>query len=145
MCDNNCFKCNNNLCSLMSRTGRDYDCWDTTIDACVTICSPVDVYTEDLDWYEKFLIDLTRCIWVVEPPENEYDCSITCDWYGFFEENLEKFRKFSRQYCPGIAGKEKDDFIERWIGKMNSLCAGYSDESVYEALDKLVLDLPQAI
>lgn len=109
----------------------DYDVWDNTFDACVTVC--IDELSEDSDEYEKFTHEILKKVDLVSGKTLPDDCEIIADWAGLIERNKEKFRQFSNLYWK-YEYEDDDDFAYEWIKEFHAYFGGYVSDSFYKTL-----------
>lgn len=118
------------LYEFLKVTQRDYDCYDTNYDACVTIC----YVNEVKDKYDEFCVELTKKVDVIVQTG---DTSLVCDWSKFVADNYDVFKAFT------IANwvqdyDDKAEFIYQWIQELNGYIAGSVSEKFYSKLCQLM-------
>jgi len=139
-CRNDCGMCSKekrNLCGVISMSNMDYDVWDNTIDACVTVSLP-DVLLSNADYYDKFICEICRFVKPISI--NDEKNTIIADWYGFIERNYDKFKDFTKIYW-NMDFKEKDEFIYQWIKELHFYFGGYVPDDFYKTLYEFALTL----
>ena len=107
---------------------NDYDTYDNTYDAIVTVCSFDKDDEQSEEYYEKFRIGIMKYVEVVKAISG---WEVICDWSGFIKNNITVFREFAeehwiRQY------EDEEDFIDQWIREIHYWLAGETSESVYK-------------
>ena len=121
------------LYEFLKVTQRDYDCYDTNYDACVTVC-----YIDEVrDKYDKFCVELTKKVDVVVQTS---DTSLACDWSKLIADNYDVFKAFTivnwaRDY------EDESEFIYQWIHELNVYVAGSVSEKFYNKLCQLIKTL----
>ena len=125
------------LYEIMKLSQNDYDTCDTVYDAGVTVCY---IDEEDAkDSYDKFCIELMKKV-EVESLNND---TITVKWTELIQNNMEKFKEFTKEnwYESCQYEDDEDEFIYQWINEIHYYFAGYVSEDFYDELVKLVESL----
>ena len=122
------------LYDYMKISKEDYDTYDTVYDAGITVC-----YIEEdgeNDYYDKFCIELAK---KVEIKEKNGDSPVV-KWTELIQNNMEKFKSFTKEYWYESCQYEDDDdeFIYQWITEIDAYMAGNVSEDFYEILVKFV-------
>lgn len=118
------------LYEYIQMTECDYDTYDTTYDAEVTVCH---IYKES-DNYDKFCNGIIKKVDVVKI----YGDSLTVNWCELIERNIDKFKWFAREYWAYDYEDDIDEFIYQWISEIHMYMAGYVSESFYSVLNKFI-------
>lgn len=118
------------LYEFLKVTRRDYDCYDTDYDACVTVCY-IDAVKDN---YDKFCVELTKKVDVIMQTSNT---SLVCDWTKLIIENYDVFKAFAQVnwFCDY---KDESEFIYQWIQELNGYVAGSVSEGFYYKLCRLL-------
>lgn len=113
----------------------DFDTYDTTYDAEVTVCH-ID---EEHDEYDKFCNGIIKKVDVVEIVGE----SLVINWSELIERNMDKFKEFTAKYWYKDCQYEDDDdeFVYQWINEIHNYMVGNVSESFYSKLNKLVKNL----
>ena len=127
------------LYDYMKMHGEDYDVYDNEFDNCVTVCLITDREVDKSDSYDVFCNAIVKKVDFVSKSKSEV--AIIADWSGLIARNLDKFRAFSAEHWWVQYEDDNEEFIYQWISEINSYMAGYTNESVYKELVKLVNDL----
>lgn len=116
---------------------NDFDTCDTVYDAGITVCFIDEA--DATDNYDKFCIELMK---KVEVEKQDYDILIV-KWTELIENNMEKFRAFTKENWYESCQYEDDDdeFIYQWINEIHQYMAGNVSEDFYDELVKLVQTL----
>ena len=116
---------------------NDFDTCDTVYDAGVTVCFIDEA--DATDNYDKFCIELMKKVEV----ESLNDDIIIVKWTELIENNMEKFRAFTKENWYESCQYEDDDdeFIYQWINEIHQYMAGNVAEDFYDELVKLVQTL----
>lgn len=122
------------LYDFIKLTEADYDTEDTVYCAGVTVC-----YIEENgknDNYDKFCIELMKKAEV----EKVSGDTILVKWTELIQNNMDKFRKFTKENWYENCQYENDDdeFIYQWINEIHQYMAGNVSEDFYEKLVELV-------
>ena len=117
------------LYDFIKVTNRDYDTYDTEMDAEVTVCAFDEEDEKSEDYYEKFRIGIMK---FVEVAKGLSTCEITCKWTEMIEHNISVFKEFTRKNWRNQYEDDEDEFIFQWINEINQLSAGNCCESVYK-------------
>ena len=127
------------LFEFMNISKEDYDTYDTVYDAEVTVCW-IDENDKNSN-YDKFCIGIIKKVEVEKL--NGYTGSLTVKWTELIQNNMEKFRAFTRMYWHDEAQYEDDDdeFIYQWINEIHGYMAGCVDEDFYGVLVEFVEEL----
>ena len=125
------------LYDFMKLSQNDYDTCDTVYDTGVTVCYIAE--NEARDNYDKFCIELMKKVEV----ESLNDDIIIVKWTELIENNMEKFRAFTKENWYDNCQYEDDDdeFIYQWINEIHQYMAGNVAEDFYDELVKLVQTL----
>lgn len=118
------------LYEYIQMTECDYDTYDTTYDAEVTVCH---IYKEN-DNYDKFCNGIIKKVDVVKI----YGDSLTVNWCELIERNIDKFKWFAREYWAYDYEDDVDEFIYQWISEIHMYMAGYVSEDFYSVLNKFI-------
>jgi hypothetical protein len=117
----------------MKLSEADWDTYDTVYDACVTVCY-IDEEDEAEDNYYKFC---TNIIKKVEVEKQNGDILIV-DWTKLIQDNMEKFKMFTKKHWRYAYEDDEDELIYQWINEIHSYLAGYVSEDFYGVLVKFV-------
>ena len=109
---------------------NDFDTYDTQYDASVTVCH---IYEED-DEYDKFCNNIMKKVDVVKINGD----ALTVNWSELIEKNMDKFKKFAREYWAYDYEDDIDEFVYQWINEIHMYIAGYVSEDFYSVLNKFV-------
>ena len=110
----------------------DFDTYDTTYDAEVTVCH---IYEEN-DEYDKFCNGIIKKVNVVEVSG---ECLVV-DWSELIAKNIDKFKEFTAKYWYADCQYEddEDEFIYQWINEIHQYMVGNVSIGFYAKLNKLV-------
>ena len=123
------------LYEYINMTESDIDTYDTKYDTGVTVCH---IYEEN-DEYDKFCNEIIKKVNVVEV--NEY--SVTVNWSGLIEKNIDKFKKFTAEHWYENCQYEDDvdEFVYQWIEEIHQYMAGNVSIDFYETLNEFIENL----
>ena len=120
------------LFEYLQMTECDYDTCDTKYDNGVTVCY---IFEEDeADEYDKFCNGIIKKVNVVKINGD----MLTVNWSELIENNMNKFKKFTKKYWKRQYENDIDEFIYQWINEIHMYMAGYVPESFYSVLNKFV-------
>lgn len=124
------------LFDFVRTTKRDWDVYDNVYDAEVTVC----YIDEDKELYDKFCNEIIKKVILIRQIS---DYSLEAKWTKLIEDNMEKFREFTRMHWHDEAQYEDDDdeFIYQWINEIHGYMAGCVSEDFYEVLVEFVKEL----
>ena len=119
----------------MNLAKNDFDTYDTTYDAEVTVC----YIDSEHDEYDKFCNGIIKKVDVVEIVGE----SLVINWRELIERNIEKFKNFTSKYWYADCQYEndEDEFVYQWINEIHQYMVGNVSESFYSKLNKLVNSL----
>ena len=109
---------------------NDIDTYDKDYDAEVTIC----YIGRAKDDYDRFCKGIIKKVNVVEINKD----SLTVNWSGLIEKNMDKFKKFSSEYWKCQYEDDIDEFVYQWINEIHMYMAGYVLEDFYSVLNDFV-------
>ena len=118
------------LYDLLKLYDTDFDVWDDTYDASVTVCLPDEIE----DDYDTFCCEICK---KVEPVRVTNSYTLVADWTKLIQNNMEKFRAFSNKYWVNQYD-DVDDFICEWISEIHAYMAGYVADDFYATLVSFV-------
>lgn len=121
------------LYDFMKMSQNDYDTYDTVYDAEVTVCY-IEEEWENKDSYYKFCTELIK---KVEVGKINGDVLIV-KWTELIQNNMEKFKAFTKENWDNQYEDDDDEFIYQWINEIHYYLAGYVNEDFYDELVKLV-------
>lgn len=121
------------LYEYLKMSEADYDTYDTEYDAGVTVC----YIDEESDAYDKFCNGIIKKVDVVKINGD----TLTVNWSGLIERNMDKFKMFSREHWEYDYEDDIDEFEYQWINEIHAYMAGYVSESFYSVLNKFVNSL----
>lgn len=113
----------------------DFDTYDTTYDAIVTVCYIAD--EDEEDEYDKFCNGIIKKVNVVHI-DTHY---LTVDWTAMIERNIDKFKAFTKENWRYQYEDDIDEFIYQWVNEIHYYIAGYVSEDFYILLNNLVNSL----
>lgn len=122
------------LYDFLKMAEADYDTYDTIYDEGVTVC-----YIEEdgkNDSYDKFCINIMKKADMEKVNGN----ILIVNWTKLIKDNMEKFRKFSKEHWR-YEYEADDDFIYEWIKEIHMYMAGYVSEDFYDVLVEFVATL----
>lgn len=113
---------------------NDFDTEDTIYCAVVTVCYIEEDETNDS--YDKFCIELMKKVEV----EKQFGDALLVKWTELITNNMEKFRKFTKENWYESCQYENDDdeFIYQWINEIHQYMAGNVSEDFYDELIEFV-------
>lgn len=116
---------------------NDFDTCDTVYDAGVTVCFIDEA--DATDNYDKFCIELMKKVEV----DKQNDDILLVKWTDLIQNNMEKFRAFTKEnwYANCQYEDDDDEFIYQWINEIHQYMAGNVAEDFYDELIKLVQTL----
>ena len=117
---------------------NDFDTEDTIYCAVVTVCY-IDEEDETRDNYYKFCTDIIKKVEV----EKQIGDALLVKWTELIQNNMEKFRKFTKEnwYESCQYENNDDEFIYQWINEIHQYMAGNVSEDFYDKLVELVESL----
>lgn len=117
------------LYEFLEATKSDYDVCDTEYYALVTVCYG---YGESDD-YNKFCGEIIKKVDFVSQINN---ITLTANWSGMIEKNLDKFRAFTKEHWRDDCQYEDDDdeLVYQWIIEIDRYMAGFVSEDFYTDL-----------
>lgn len=118
------------LYEYIKLTEADYDTYDITYDAVVTVC----YIEEECDEYDMFCNGITKKVNVVKILGD----TLTVDWSELIERNMDKFKKFAKKYWLRQYEDDIDEFVCQWIQEIHMYMAGYVSEDFYATLNEFV-------
>jgi hypothetical protein len=125
------------LYDFLKISQNDFDTEDTIYCAVVTVCYIEE--DEANDNYDKFCIELMKKVEV----EKQFGDALLVKWTELIQNNMEKFRKFTKEnwYENCQYENDEDEFIYQWINEIHQYMAGNVSEDFYDELVKLVESL----
>lgn len=123
------------LYDFMKITEVDYDTYDTVYDAVVTVCYIDEEDAEDD--YDRFCIELMKKAEL----DGKSGDGLLVKWTELIQNNMEKFKAFTKKYWRHTYEDDEDEFIYQWITEFHSYLAGYVSEDFYSILIKFVNSL----
>ena len=122
------------LYEYLKMSEDDFDTYDTTYDAVVTVCYIAD--EDECDNYDKFCNGIIKKVNVIHI-DTHY---LTVDWTEMIMRNIDKFKAFTKENWRENCQYENDidEFVYQWINEIHLYMAGYVDEDTYAELNKLV-------
>ena len=106
----------------------DFDVYDNTYDACITVCAPY--YGEFRDKSDEFQDEILKRVRIMRK-KNDYEA--IADWAGFIQFYIDVFKKFAQEHWYNMP-KNDDDLVYTWIKELNLYFAGYVSVSFYSVL-----------
>lgn len=125
------------LYDFLKISQNDFDTYDTVYDTGVTVCYIDEEDAED--GYDKFCIELMKKVEV----EEQNDDILIVKWTELIQNNMEKFKKFTKEnwYESCQYEDDEDEFIYQWINEIHQYMAGNVSEDFYDKLVELVQTL----
>lgn len=125
------------LYDFMKDAQNDFDTEDTIYCAVVTVCYIDEADAKDN--YDKFCIELMKKVEM----EKQVGDGLLVKWTELIENNMEKFRAFTKEnwYANCQYEDDDDEFIYQWINEIHQYMAGNVAEDFYDELIKLVQTL----
>ena len=125
------------LYDFMKDAQNDFDTEDTIYCAVVTVCYIDEADAKDN--YDKFCIELMKKVEM----EKQIGDGLLVKWTDLIQNNMEKFRAFTKENWYESCQYEDDDdeFIYQWINEIHQYMAGNVAEDFYDELIKLVQTL----
>lgn len=121
------------LYDFLQVTHRDYDCYDTEQDVCVTVC-----YIDEInDNYDGFCVELAKKVDLVEQTG---DSILICDWTKLIKDNYDCFKAFTIAYW-NYDYDDETEFIYQWIRELHLYAAGEVSDGFCRKLRRLVRTL----
>lgn len=122
------------LYDYLKMSENDFDTYDTTYDAVVTVCYIAD--EDEEEEYDKFCNGIIKKVNVVHV-DTHY---LTVNWTELIERNIEKFKAFTKAHWYESCQYEDDvdEFIYQWINEIHQYMAGNVSIDFYVELNKLV-------
>ena len=122
------------LYDYLKMSENDFDTYDTTYDAVVTVCYIAD--EDENDEYDKFCNGIIKKVNVVHI-DTHY---LTVNWTELIERNMDKFKAFTKEHWYESCQYEDDidEFIYQWINEIHQYMAGNVSIDFYIELNKLV-------
>lgn len=122
------------LYEYLKMSENDFDTYDITYDAVVTVCYIAD--EDERDEYDKFCNGIIKKVDVVHI-DTHY---LTVNWTELIERNIDKFKAFTKEnwYESCQYEDDIDEFIYQWINEIHQYMAGNVDIDFYSILNELV-------
>jgi hypothetical protein len=121
------------LYDFMTMSENDYDTYDTKYDAEVTVC----YIDKECDDYDKFCNGIIKKVNVIKI----YNNTLSVNWCELIEDNIEKFKRFTKENWYKTYEDDIDEFIYQWINEIHYYMAGYVSDDFYIKLNKLIASL----
>lgn len=125
------------LYDYLKMSENDFDTYDTTYDAGVTVCYIAD--EDETDEYDKFCNSIIKKVNVIHVNRD----ILVVDWTEMIERNMDKFKAFTKEnwYEDCQYEDDEDEFIYQWINEIHQYMAGNVSMDFYIELNKLVDNL----
>ena len=125
------------LYDFLKISQNDYDTCDTVYDTGVTVCYIDEEDAEDS--YDKFGVELMKKVEV----EKQNGDILIVKWTEFIQNNMEKFKKFTKEnwYESCQYEDDEDEFIYQWIEEIHQYMAGNVAEDFYDKLVEFIKTL----
>lgn len=122
------------LYEYLKMSENDFDTYDTTYDAVVTVCYIAD--EDERDEYDRFCNGIIKKVNVVHI-DTHY---LTVDWTEMIERNIDKFKAFTKEHWYANCQYEDDidEFIYQWVNEIHQYMAGNVSIDFYIELNKIV-------
>ncbi len=122
------------LYEYLKMSEDDFDTYDVTYDAVVTVCYIAD--EDEKDEYDKFCNGIIKKVEVVHVDVHY----LTVNWTDLIERNIDKFKAFTKEhwYVDCQYEDDIDEFIYQWVNEIHQYMAGNVSIDFYSVLNELV-------